>query len=299
MNRKLTAITAALCMSLIPSAAFANETEEQPAENKEAEANTAFDETETEHDSDPAETEVSTISLQGSDEYDNTWLLSIDIPNQTAVINVMPTADDETAGDEPGNEETAAEGGDTAAETAETDAAAAAEETETESQDAASAQDAMVVCGPFVDNEDGSTTVTNDADGEQYVFWLTQSENDAPNWMLYYEPTDTAVEMCVLSGDNTSLDCYAGVGYDGSVWTVTFDTENETAEIYKDSAVNGIAVIGTYTGLGSGTITVTSEDGTETTLRAEQLDEDGDVIRITDDAGDTAVVSRIDPNVLA
>ncbi len=158
----------------------------------------------------------------------------------------------------------------------------------------------VIVSGPMEIGED-SLTITDDEDGQDYVFGMSDVEGSETQVQMTYEPTESVVVLTVLDENAMEEDnmvYYAGYDEDAALWTVGFDFDNSVMAInvMTDEGENTIA--GTFEDDGEGTLTITQEDGTVNTLTYEAANDDWSALTLTDESGTSITVSYINTSVL-
>ncbi len=163
-------------------------------------------------------------------------------------------------------------------------------------------ENSVVVCGPMVVGED-SLTITDDEDGQDYVFGMKDVEGSDTEVEMTYEPTESTVilalvDQSTMSEENADMDFYAGFDEDGMQWTVGFDWENSVIALNVMSDEGENTVAGTFVDDEAGTLTITQEDGTTFDLAYEPVNGDYKNLILTDDSGTSITVTYVNPEAL-
>lgn len=150
---------------------------------------------------------------------------------------------------------------------------------------------------------DDTLTITDEEDGNDYVFGMESVEGSEDDVKMSYEETGSEVILSPVDQAITSQDenmaYYAGLDESGNQWTVGFDFDNSAIALdirTPDGGENTVA--GTFEDDGEGTLTITDENGETADWTYEALDEDWTAITLTDQDGASITVSYVNPDIL-
>ncbi len=206
----------------------------------------------------PASTE---LALQGIDDQNNIWTVAVNAAEQVAVVCLQIPAEDGSYPEE----------------------------------------NYVVVSGPVAIGED-SMTITDNEDGNDYYFGMKDVEGSDTQVEMTYEPTDSVVILSLIDQqtmqENENMVYYAGFDADGAQWTVGFDFDNSIIAINVMTSEGTNTVAGTFEDDEQGTMTITQEDGSVSTLSYEPVNDDWSSLVLTDESGTSITVSYINASVL-
>lgn len=160
----------------------------------------------------------------------------------------------------------------------------------------------VVVYGPMEVGED-YLTITDSEDGMDYTFGMQSVEGTTNQVEMTYEPTESTVVLSLIDESTVESDenmtYYAGFDESGAQWTVGFDWDNSLIAINVMTDAGENTVAGAFEDDGEGTLTITGEDGSVSTLYYEPANEDWTALTLTDEDGISITVTYINPSILS